>query len=317
MNSLSNSPLVQVSRISPNKSERGGAISKITIHHMAGVMTANGCLDWFSRSSTQASSNYVIGYDGTIGLSVPEEYRSWCSSSRANDNVAVTIELSNSSTGGNWPVSDKVIDRCIELCVDICQRNGIKKLVYTGDTSGNLTRHDMFVSKVCPGPYLGAKFPYIVEEVNKRLGNEIVTTGKPTLRYGDENDYVRELQKDLIKLGYELGGYKPTGYFGSATDKDVRRFQADHDLDVDGVVGPITWAAIDSKLAELQEEEPKNPDEEKFPYLIRIIKETPVSSSKPYMTLVEGDYTIMEEANGSGRLKSGAGWIPLDYVEKV
>jgi nucleoid-associated protein YgaU len=55
--------------------------------------------------------------------------------------------------------------------VDICQRNGIEKLNYTGDKSGNLTMHKWFAATGCPGPYLESKFPYIAEEVNKRLGN--------------------------------------------------------------------------------------------------------------------------------------------------
>jgi hypothetical protein len=81
----------------------------------------------------------------------------------------VTIEVANDQIGGDWHVSDKALSKLIELCVDICQRNGIEKLNYTGNINGNLTRHNMFVSTSCPGPYLQSKFPYIAEEVNKRL----------------------------------------------------------------------------------------------------------------------------------------------------
>lgn len=169
---MSNSPLTDVTILSPNYSTRADKIRKITIHHMAGVMSADGCGNWFRTGTRAASSNYGIGWDGKIGLYVPEDKRAWTSSSRANDNQAVTIELSNSYAGGSWPVSDKVIARCIDLCADICRRNGLAKLVYTGDTSGNLTRHDMFASTNCPGPYLAGKLPYIVAEVNKRLTGE-------------------------------------------------------------------------------------------------------------------------------------------------
>jgi hypothetical protein len=103
---------------------------------------------------------------------VDEANRSWCSSSSANDHRAITIEVSNSENGGNWPVSDKVLSKLIDLCVDICQRNGIDKLNYTGDKNGNLTMHKWFANTACPGPYLGSKFPYIAEEVNKRLAKE-------------------------------------------------------------------------------------------------------------------------------------------------
>ena len=108
-----------------------------------------------------------------------EKDRSWCSSSPDNDNQAVTIEVSNSATGGQWPVSDKALAALIDLCTDICRRNGITKLNYTGTTAGNLTRHDMFKDKVCPGPYLGGKFPYIADEVNKRISAS-PNTSEPT-----------------------------------------------------------------------------------------------------------------------------------------
>jgi len=169
---MSNSPLTDVTILSPNYSARADKIRKITIHHMAGLMSAEGCGNWFRTGTRAASSNYGIGYDGRIGLYVPEDKRAWTSSSRANDNQAVTIELSNSSSGGNWPIGDRVIARCIDLCADICRRNGIEKLVYTGDTRGNLTRHDMFASTNCPGPYLASKLPYIVAQANAKLTGE-------------------------------------------------------------------------------------------------------------------------------------------------
>lgn len=80
--------------------------------------------------------------------------------------------MSNSATGGNWPVSDAVLAKLIDLCVDICQRNGIEKLNFTGNANGNLTMHKYFEATVCPGPYLESKFPYIAEEVNKRLAGD-------------------------------------------------------------------------------------------------------------------------------------------------
>lgn len=83
-----------------------------------------------------------------------------------------TIEVANDEYGGNWHVSDVALQKTIDLCVDICQRNGIKRLNYTGDTSGNLTKHEWFAKTDCPGPYLGSKFPYIADEVNKRLGGQ-------------------------------------------------------------------------------------------------------------------------------------------------
>ena len=178
---MSNSPLVQYTRLSPNCNKpRNNKIKKITIHHTAGVLSVETLGNIFAPSSRQASSNYGIGSDGRIGMYVEEKNRAWTSSNATNDNQAITIEVSNSSNGGNWPVSDHVLNRLIELCVDICKRNGIKELNYTGDKNGNLTRHNMFANTTCPGPYLQSKFPYIASEVNKRLiANENTPIEKP------------------------------------------------------------------------------------------------------------------------------------------
>jgi hypothetical protein len=167
----SNSPLAVFRQISPNRnSPRNQPIRKITIHHTAGVIGIESLGAWFAQSSTQASSNYGIGSDGRVGLYVEEKDRAWTSSSPANDHQAVTIEVSNSAVGGNWPVSDAALAAVIELCADICKRNGIDRLVYTGTSAGNLTRHDLFAATNCPGVYLGGRFPYIAEEVNRRIG---------------------------------------------------------------------------------------------------------------------------------------------------
>ena len=112
---------------------------------------------------------------------VEEANRSFASSNRANDQKAVTIEVANDEIGGNWHVSDKALAKLIDLCVDICQRNGIEKLNYTGDASGNLTMHKWFTATTCPGPYLESKFPYIANEVNKRLKNNNNSSSSDTL----------------------------------------------------------------------------------------------------------------------------------------
>ena len=166
-----NSPLVDYVKISPNSTNpRNQPISVITIHHMAGNLSVESCGNVFAATDRQASSNYGIGSDGRVGMYVEEANRSWCSSNRENDHKAVTIEVANDdTTSGNWHVSDAALSKLIDLCVDICQRNGIPKLNFTGDKTGNLTMHKWFTPTQCPGPYLESKFPYIAEQVNLRL----------------------------------------------------------------------------------------------------------------------------------------------------
>ena len=152
---MSNSPMVVYTKLSPNFGSRNGRkITKITPHHMSGNLSIETCGEVFAPSSRQASSNYGIGSDGRIGLYVDEANRPWTSSSYENDSQAVTIEVANSSLGGDWPVSDKAWKALVDLCVDICKRNGIPKLIWTGGPDGTLTMHKMFAATDCPGPYL-------------------------------------------------------------------------------------------------------------------------------------------------------------------
>ena len=73
---------------------------------MAGVLTAAQCGKIFQNSRRNASANYGIGNDGTIYGYVDEDNRAWTSSSKSNDCQAITVEVSNSSTGGDWPISE-------------------------------------------------------------------------------------------------------------------------------------------------------------------------------------------------------------------
>lgn len=169
---MSNSPLVDFTLISPNSTNpRKSKIKKITIHHMAGNLSVESCGNVFQNKSRKASSNYGIGTDGSVGLYVDEKNRAWTSSNADNDNQAITIEVANDGGAPDWHVSDAALAKLIDLCVDICKRNGIEKLNFTGDKSGNLTMHKYFTATACPGPYLESKFPYIANEVNKRLEN--------------------------------------------------------------------------------------------------------------------------------------------------
>lgn len=168
---MSNSSLATYVKLSPHCVKRTKPITKITIHHMAGNLSVETCGNVF-QGSRKASSNYGIGTDGRIGLYVEESSRSYASSSADNDQVAVTIEVSNCSGEPDWKVSDKAYESLINLCVDICQRNGIKQLIWTGDKKGNLTIHKMFKATACPGPFLESRMPIIASEVNARLNSQ-------------------------------------------------------------------------------------------------------------------------------------------------
>lgn len=177
----SNSSMVCHTRLSPNCNKpRNHAIDRISIHCVAGNCSVETIGNIFAPSSAQSSSNYGIGTDGRVGMYVEEANRSWCTSSSANDNRAVTIEVSNDGGAPDWHVSDKALATLIDLVTDICKRNGKNKVVWISDktkalaynpASGEiqLTVHRWFANKACPGNYLFSKHEYIAAEVNKRL----------------------------------------------------------------------------------------------------------------------------------------------------
>lgn len=205
---MSNSSLVNYIKISPNSTNpRRKSISKITIHHMAGNLSVETCGNVFAPTSRQASSNYGIGSDGRVGMYVEEKNRAWTTSSSANDDQAVTIEVANDRIGGDWHVSDKALSKLIELCADICKRNGIKELNFTGDKNGNLTMHKWFASTSCPGPYLESKFPYIADEVNKRL-NEDAAPIPGVLYYVQTGAYSVKANADAQYLKVKAAGFE-------------------------------------------------------------------------------------------------------------
>lgn len=278
---MSNSSLVNYTKISPNKDVMNHKeIKKITIHHMAGNLTVEQCGNAF-QGKRKASANYGVGTDGRVGLYVDEKDRSYASANYDNDAHAVTIEVANDVIGGNWHVSDVALNKTIDLCTDICRRNGIKKLTWTGDKNGTLTVHRFFIQTACPGDYLMSKMPYIAETVTRRLNidNKIHVGEKPTNPNEDfiiqlqscvpgmkiDGKYSRALaitlpiisrfrntkhravmilQNRLIALGYSCGNYGADCKFGTDTKNAVVKYQADHGLKQDGIVGELTWTSL-------------------------------------------------------------------------
>ncbi|MDD6050352.1 MAG: peptidoglycan-binding domain-containing protein [Clostridiales bacterium] len=72
------------------------------------------------------------------------------------------------------------------------------------------------------------------------------------LRPGDRDGDVRNLQRMLRAVGYEM---EIDGLFGRITLECVRSFQASHGLPRDGVVGPVTWHALQAACGEVISDE--------------------------------------------------------------
>ena len=273
---FSNSPLATVKLISPNKTVgRNHAIDTITIHCFVGQVTAKRGCEVFQPSSKGASCNYVVGYDGSIGLCVEEKDRSWCTggykkvngvnvpirvngiSGSSNDYQAVTIEVACEAKHP-YAITEKAMAALIELCTDICRRNGIKKLLWSGDKNlvgnpakQNLTVHRWFANKACPGDYIYQRLGDIAAKVNAKLGATGAAPVQPSAPVSSVPYKVRI----------------------TATDLRIRK-------------GPGTNTAIVQNA------------------------------------IIPGVYTIVSEATGQGaslwgKLKSGKGWVSLDFCKKI
>lgn len=334
-----NSPLVSYKRISPNQSgARKYPITRISIHCVVGQCSVETLGSVFAPSSRQASSNYGIGYDGKVGMYVEEKDRSWCTSSADNDNRAVTIEVASDTTHP-YAVRDAAYQTLLNLVTDICKRNGKKKVVWFGDKNKTLaytpaademvlTVHRWFANKSCPGDYLYSRHAQIAAEVTKRLGGSGTSstpsagasTGNATLATG------AKLALNGVKLyksstATEASGTK-TGTFYVWSDSVVKnRIRITNSESRVGVAGQVTgWINVaDAKAAVTG----STTAPVFTPYLVNIdvavlnVRKGPYTSY-PITTQVRkgGVYTIVDEQDGWGKLKSGAGWIYLGYTSK-
>ena len=181
-----NSSLVSYTKLSPNHSgQRTHSIDRITPHCVVGQCSVETLGNIFLPTSRQASCNYGIGVDGRVGMYVEEKNRSWCSSSSANDQRAITIECASDTTEP-YAFKDVVYQKLITLCVDICKRNGKKKLLWLGDKDKTLsyepksdemvlTVHRWFANKSCPGNWMYARMGDLAEKVTAQLGGSADT----------------------------------------------------------------------------------------------------------------------------------------------
>lgn len=303
-----NSKLVNYTRISPNRSvNRNHKIDTVSIHCIVGQCSVETLGSIFASTSKEASSNYGIGYDGRIGLYVEEKDRSWCTSSASNDNRAITIEVA-SDTYHPYRVNDVAYKSLIKLLVDICKRNGIKKLVWSTNKSErmnhlngcNMTVHRDYANKSCPGDYLYNLHGQIAKEVNAQLGSGTSSTTEKTLyrvrktwkdvksQKGAFNDLSNAKKCADNNKGYSVFDENGKAVYTSKATNSTSSFKVQISIsDLNIRKGPGTNYAATGKF-----------------------------TGKGVFTIVETKQGT-GSAKGWGKLKSGAGWIALDYTTRI
>ena len=233
-----NSPLVSYTKLSPNNS--GARTEKICIftpHCYVGQASVEDAGAWFAQTAAQASCNYMIGKDARVALIVPESQRSWCSSSRWNDQRAVTVECASDKTHP-YALNASVYMKLIELATDVCRRNGKKKLLWFADKAKTMaytpaademviTVHRWYANKACPGDWLYSRLGDVAMKVNDALG--AASSVKP-----ENMSEVRQTStsaKQVLAIGSEEARAK---------------FMLDlvHDVDHSGILPSVTTAQM-------------------------------------------------------------------------
>lgn len=114
--------------------------------------------------------------------------------------------------------------------------------IVLGVRVSNLNAQVQHVRSLTPTP-----IPAYAQSVMQVTVDPALPTPGPLLKNGSTGQLVVQLQSRLQELGYYTGSLD--GQFGPATEKAVRLFQEQHELDVDGKVGSATSAVLYSNLA--------------------------------------------------------------------
>ena len=317
-----NSSLVSYTKLSPNHSGlRTHSIDRITPHCVVGQCSVETLGNIFLPTSRQASCNYGIGADGRVGMYVEEKNRSWCSSSNANDQRAVTIECASDTTEP-YAFKDVVYQKLITLCVDVCKRNGKSKLLWLGDKEKTLsykpkademvlTVHRWFANKSCPGSWMYARMIDLAAKVTAQLGG------------GTSGDTETEYPEKLTEGYYRVR----KAWSDSKSQKGAYKILSNAKKCADANPG---YSVFDNNGVNIYTSNTSTQTAPDVPFTVKVsisdlnIRKGPGTDyAKTGKFTGKGVFTIVEVQSGQGasagwgRLKSGAGWISLDYAVKT
>lgn len=313
-----NSKLISYTKLSPNHSgQRTHSIDRITPHCVVGQLSCESICGCFTSPSRQASCNYGIGKDGRISLCVEEKNRSWCSSSNANDQRAVTIECA-SDMSEPYAMNSAVYNSLVRLCTDICKRDGKKKLLWFADKNKTLnytpkademvlTVHRWFANKSCPSNWLYSRLGDLAAKVTSELSK--TTSGGGTA----STSQMYRVRKTWSDSKSQLGAYKLLANAKKKADENAgyKVFDASGNLVYPAAATPAP-APVTGTSYKVQIDIAN----------LNIRKGPGTNYGKTGQFTGKGIFTIVQESKGEGatlwgKLKSGAGWISLDFAKKI
>lgn len=145
--------------------------------------------------------------------------------------------------------------------------------------------------------------------------------GERTLENGYEGEDVKAMQTNLIRLGYDCGRWGADGDFGDATEMALKKFQSEHGLEADGEYGPLSKAAMDKAIADLEKPH-SEPRKVKISGGNCYVRTAPNTDGKVLGVAHDGDsldYGGLTSENGWNLVdfKGENGWVSGKYSKLV
>lgn len=186
------------------------------------------------------------------------------------------------------------------------QVNGDTVTTIEGNTSDSVGRRNYNIGSPQIAGYGRPNWDLAAGISDDSVVLDVPVTNYPLLKKGAKGDWVKKLQEMLVEANYDVGPSGADGDFGNDTYYAVRRFQIEHNLEVDGEAGDNTWAALEKVVKKDEEPKPKpkpapSEDEETIPKKklnLPILKEDTEDGLGPYVKLAQSalacwGYTIV------------------------
>lgn len=325
-------------------------IEWIVVHYTAGTTSTRGSAQntasYFSRTTNQASADFIVD-DETIVQYNPDPKNYYCWSVGGNRYSNRTTSLSGqyygqcknmnsisvemcsrktntaslATTDDDWYITKETQNMAIQLIRYLLQTYNIDK--------SHIIMHHQVTGKLCPQPW--TKNEQALAGWNRFLSN--LNTGTPivatptaaipaqdTISGGKTVRYVVKIIADTLNVRSGPG----TMY---AINRTVSKGGVYTIVEEQGSWGRLLsgagWISLNhTEKVDLTQTPPSNTPG-KLPYLIRVtadtlnVREGPGAGYRIITSIHRPSiYTIVEEQNGWGKLKSGIGWICLEYTEK-
>ena len=245
---------------------RSSSIDLLVIHTMENPEkpdSAESVANWFAGSTApEASAHYCVDADSIVAC-VRDGDVAWHAPGANHDGLGFEHAGTAKQTGRDWDddFSKAMLARSAKLVAEKCEQYEIPPVwLYPADLQAGrrgITSHNN-VSKAFgrsthwdPGEgfnvqgYLRLVRGHLKDGGRKLRRGRVLKPDPPMVGRGDSGWAVKAAQRRLEYHGFDPGAID--GDFGPSTEKAVKRFQKSRDLDVDGIVGPMTWKALNQR----------------------------------------------------------------------